>query len=130
VLSLIEQGIRDKKVTDLIKHTVTVAFLLCTELSAAQHVFAVPSFLARRRAKNGAAGDARLLEVRISHPTRSAFLISHTRLTLSCVSRVPCPTPPARAPIRCTSHSRTKAGETVRLSRADKKDAWYGSYEK
>ena len=86
MLSLIEQGIRDKKVTDLIKHTVTVAFLLCTELSAAQHVFAVPSFLALRRAKNAAAGDVRLLEVRISHPTRSAFLISHTRLTLSCVS--------------------------------------------
>jgi len=49
-------------VTDLIKHMVTVAFPLCTELSAAQHVFAVPSFLALRRAKNAAAGDVRLLE--------------------------------------------------------------------
>jgi hypothetical protein len=63
VAALIEHAIRDTRVTDFVKHLTTVAFPNCATLAAAQHVFAVPTFLAQWHRRNGIAGDVRVLEV-------------------------------------------------------------------
>ena len=63
VVSLIEHAICEPRVTDLVKHLVTVAFPACVSLAAAQHVFAVPTFLAQWQRKNGQEGNVRVLEV-------------------------------------------------------------------
>lgn len=63
VVALVEHAVRDARVTGALKHLVSVAFPSCASLAAAQHVFAVPTFLRQWHERNGGGGDVRVLEV-------------------------------------------------------------------
>ena len=63
VVALVEHAVRDARVTDALKHLVCVAFPSCASLAAAQHVFAVPTFLRQWHERNFGGGDVRVLEV-------------------------------------------------------------------
>lgn len=63
VVALVEHAVRDARVSDALKHLVSVAFPSCASLAAAQHVFAVPTFLRQWHERNGGGGDVRVLEV-------------------------------------------------------------------
>ena len=63
VVALVEHAVRDARVTDALKHLVAVAFPSCASVAAAQHVFAVPTFLRQWHERNGGGGDVRVLEV-------------------------------------------------------------------
>ena len=59
VVALVEHAVRDARVTDALKHLVAVAFPSCASVAAAQHVFAVPTFLRQWHERNGGRGRAR-----------------------------------------------------------------------
>ena len=63
VVALVEHAVRDARLIGALKHLVFVAFPSCASLAAAQHVFAVPTFLRQWHERNGGGGDVRVLEV-------------------------------------------------------------------